>query len=88
MSKFSEQYAGRLGIHRSLGGAQPGNWISKVAGRPSPFILLAGRPLPFSLLAGALPFPFWDPELSLFLTPPPQTSYPTLVGLIGIDPVN
>ena len=32
---------------------------------------------------GAFPFPFWARELSLFPSPTPQTSYPTLVGLIG-----
>ena len=32
---------------------------------------------------GAFPFPFWAWELSLFPSPTPQTSYPTLVGLIG-----
>jgi hypothetical protein len=48
--------------------------------------------------AGLFPFPFWaglvvvlflcgpggPGELSLFPSPTPQTSYPTLVGLIGI----
>ena len=31
----------------------------------------------------AFPFPFWSQEFSLFSSPTPQTSYPTLVGLIG-----
>ena len=33
---------------------------------------------------GAFPFLFWGDELSFFPSPHPQTSYPTLVGLIGI----
>ena len=33
---------------------------------------------------GAFPFPFWARELSLFPSPTPQISYPTLVGLIGV----
>ena len=52
------------------------NWISKGAAVFSPFPFLAPPSFPFSLL-GATSFPF-----SL---PPPKTSYPTLVGLIGID---
>ena len=32
---------------------------------------------------GAFPFAFWARDLSLFPSPTPQTSYPTLVGLIG-----
>ena len=46
--------------------------------------LLAGL-FPFPFLAHrASPFPFWGDELSLFPYPTPQTSYPILVGLIGI----
>ena len=43
--------------------------------------------LPFSLFPFGLGelslFPFGGDELSLFPSPIPQTSYPTLVGLIG-----
>ena len=66
------------------------NWISNCAGLPSPFSLLGPGGLgAFSfwscVVLGGLGelslFPFGLEELSLF--PPPQTSYPTLVGLIG-----
>ena len=67
---------------RSLGGAQPGNrFVSFVRAYARSGCLmeldLKRSRSPFSL------FPFWPGKLSLFVTPTPQTSYPTLIGLIG-----
>ena len=83
----------RITQHRRLGGAQLGNrFVSFVrAYARSGCLVELDRNvcwLPFSLFPccpGELSrFPFGDDELSLFPSPTSQTSYPNLVGLIGI----
>ena len=64
------------------------NWISNSVGWHFPFSLWArvsrgASPFWAWVVLGAFPFPFWARELSLFPSPTPQTSYPTLVGLVG-----
>ena len=82
-----------LGIDRRLGGAQPGNrFVSFVRAYARSGCLVELElnvcGLPFSLFPfcpGKLSlFPFGPGELCLFPSRTPQTSYPTLVGLIGI----
>ena len=63
------------------------NWIKMCVGLLFPFSLLAWvRRGTFLLLARVVPgsFPFSLLVPGAFLSPPPKTSYPTLVGLIGM----
>ena len=83
---------GKFCIESEVGGCSTGNsfrfvlacvlavWLPSGIGSKCLWAVLF--PFPF-LARGAFPFPFWSWELSLFPSLTPQTSYPSLIGLIG-----